>query len=215
MATSLKSIKNRFLLRVSTADGAFHRHLVEPSTKFRTHRFALQEGLVSLLWQTWCTFCRDVVIASARSALTDSGAITSSPYSGNNEKEVAYVARKVARGERVTSIREISGSYLEPTWGDPAKLNSIITGLGSSNSPALLSAFGVSTRIQDLQMCRNTCAHLNGENITIMQRAKVRYNSTRMQHPSDFIFWEDPLTQDFVWRSWIDEMEIIAAFATQ
>jgi len=215
MATSLKSVKDRFLLRTSVVDGAFHRHLVEPSTKFRIHRFALQEGLISLLWQTWCAFCRDTVIASARSALTEAGSATSSPFSGNNEKEVAFVARKFARGEHVTSIREISGSYLEPTWGDPVKLNLIITGLNCSNSSTLLSAFGASNRIHDLQMCRNTCAHLNGENLAMMRRAKVRYNSTKMHHPSDFMFWEDPLTRDFVWRSWIDEMEIIANFAAQ
>ncbi|MEQ8250488.1 MAG: hypothetical protein RIB41_04555 [Oceanibaculum nanhaiense] len=215
MPTSLNVVKAKFFLRIKSADSAFQRHLIAPSVKFSADRFALQEGLISLLWQSWCFFCRETVINSAIGTVTESGLVTHSPYSRNNEKELAYISKELSQRRSIGVVREIGGSHLEPTWGDVAKINLIVTGLSCSNGAVLQSAFGSASVIKDLQMCRNACAHINKDNITSLINARVRYTSTAMKHPSDFIFWIDPNTRDFVWRSWLEEMELVADYAVK
>lgn len=215
MATCLNSLKLKFEMRLKVSERAFERHIVEPCTNFQTDRFALQEGLVSRLWQIWNAFCRDITLASVKGAKTTSGANTTSPYSANTEKEILYIASKLSKSSAIGTIKEIGGSHLEPTWGDISKLNLIISGIGTSNSSNLLSSFGVANRISDLQLCRNTCAHINPETLNKLAATHVRYTPARLRHPSDFIYWEDPLTRDYIWRTWIDEMETISDFAIQ
>lgn len=213
MPTSLNKIRAKFLRRLQVVDSAFERHLVTPVVKLRADRYALQEGLISHLWQYWNIFCRELVLASTQGALTKAGALTTSPYSANTEAEVAYVARKLSRRENIGTIRALSGSHLEPTWGDVAKLNLISAGIGSTNHYTLLTAFGVASSIQDLQLCRNACAHLNAENRIRVHSASVRYIQSGFTHPSDLMFWAVPSTRDFAWRAWIEEMEIISDYA--
>lgn len=215
MPSSLEAIRRKFVQRLHLVDSAFERHLIEPVTKLRTDRYALQEGLISQLWQYWCVFCRDVVMASVQGATTSLGALTSCQLAGRPEMEVAYVAMRLARGKSIGSIRQLSGSHLEPTWGDPNKINLIASGIGCSNEATLLSAFGFADRIIDLQLCRNACAHLNASNIHLIRGAKVRYIASRFSHPSELMFWEEPSTRDFVWRAWVEEMEIISEAAVQ
>lgn len=213
MQISLEAIRTRFLRRIERIDRAFNRHLIEPKFSLQIDRSALQEGLVSHLWQYWCMFCRDAVVASAQGALTSGGATTTSPYAGLTESEIAYISRKLSRNEPVGKIVSLAGSHLEPTWGDTKKLNLILSGVDSSNKPSLLTAFGIATSIADLQTCRNACAHLNVENLQKIKEARVRYNETSFRHPSELMFWVVPTTSDFVWRSWVDEMEVISEFA--
>lgn len=127
--------------------------------------------------------------------------------------EIAYIARALAQRQNVGTIRPLSGSHLEPTWGDLAKVNLIAAGLQTSNQNSLLTGFGVSVRISDLQTCRNASAHLNSDRIGDVRAARVRYTNTRFAHPSDMMFWIDPGTQDYLWRSWLDEMDAVSRLA--
>ncbi len=213
MPTSLDGIRAKFLGRLSVVDSAFERHLASARGGFRSDKFALQEGIISQLWQYWCAFCRDTVVASTKGAATRSGNQTSSPYAGNSDSEIAFIAKQLANRQNITNIRPLSGSHLEPTWGDVNKLGLILSGIGCSNGRTMASAFGAGTLILDLQICRNACAHLNSQNINIINSVRTRYNSTNFQHPSDIMFWIDPATSDFVWRSWICEMDIISDLA--
>jgi hypothetical protein len=67
--------------------------------------------------------------------------------------------------------------------------------------------------ISDLQKCRNACAHLNLESLALVTNVRVRYDDTSLRHPSEMMFWSDPDTKDFAWKSWIDEMMLIADYA--
>ena len=67
---------------------------------------------------------------------------------------------------------------MEPTWGDLKKLNLICSGLNTSNKNQLISAFGSSTVISDLQMCGNANSHFNKDRIDKIILAKVRYTLT-------------------------------------
>ncbi len=213
MPSSLNSIRNRFLRRLKVVDSAFERHLVSPVVKFRSDRYALQDGLVSHLWQYWSAFCREVVIASAQGAITKSGVMTTSPFAELTQAEIAYVAMRLAKGNSIGRIRALTGSHLEPTWGDISKLSLIAGGIDSSNRSALLTAFGVASSIQDLQLCRNACAHVNLESYRRFRGARVRYIPQGFAHPSELMYWVVPSTGDFAWRSWMDELEIISDFA--
>jgi len=213
MPTSLDGIRTKFMRRIAVVDSAFDRQLTLARRGFRSDRFALQEGIISQLWQYWCAFCRDIVIASTKGASTRSGIQTTSPYAANSDPEIAFVAKQLASQKNVTTVKPLSGSHLEPTWGDIKKMNLILNGMGCSNGAAMTSAFGAGTLIIDLQTCRNACAHLNLDNIKKVNSFSNRYNMTNTQHPSDVIFWIDPATNDFAWRSWIVEMDVISDLA--
>jgi hypothetical protein len=214
MPTSLDALRAKFLRRVSVVDSAFERRLTAPKSGYRSDRFAFQEGIVSQLWQYWCIFCRDLIIESAKGASTRSGLHTTSPYSTNSDLEIAYVAKQLSNKVNITTIKALSGGHLEPTWGDINKLNLIVNGIGSTNNPTMASAFGAGTLLLDLQICRNACAHLNYDSIQRISLARARYNLTNFHHPSDVIFWIDPITNDFLWRSWVDEMDTLSELAT-
>jgi len=213
MPISLDDIRKKFFQRLNTADRAFERHVVDPSLSYRFDRYSLQEGLLSNLWQSWNLFCRDTLIASAQGAITSAGVLTTSPYVGLTEPEIAFVSQRLSRNEPVGIIRPLSGRHLEPTWGDPVKINRISVGISASNSSSLASAFGGLILVSDLQICRNACAHLNLDSLALVSAARVRYSDTSLRHPSEMMFWSDPSTKDFVWNSWVDEMMMIAGFA--
>lgn len=213
MPTSLESVQGKLRQRLRAVDSAFDRNLLAPCVSFKIDKFSLQEGLISNLWQSWCSFCREVIVASTIGARTSSGAVTTSPFAANSEMEIAYVAKKLANREAVGRVRPLVGTHQEPTWGDPAKVGLVIAGLGMSNQSTLLTAFGVFHRLSDLQLCRNACAHVSGDMLGKIASAKVRYTETKGQHPSDLMYWVDPQSGDYVWKSWVDEMELASAFA--
>ena len=210
MPTSLDAVRQKLCSRVRILDSAFDRHVRLYSSKKRIDRFALQEGLVSTLWQSWCAFCRATLIGSATGIISGSGQQITSPYAGHSDMEIAYVAKVLSDGHQVNRIKALKGSHQEPTWGDLNKVNLIASGLNSTNQPQLLSAFGVGLALMDLRLCRNASAHVNKHLIAQINSAKVRYSDTRFVHPSDLIFWVDPTTKDFLWRSWVDEILIIS-----
>lgn len=213
MPISLDHIRKRFFRRLNVVDGAFERHLICPSLSSRFEQYAFQEGLLSNLWQYWNLFCRDTIILSAQGALTSKGMLTISPFSGRTESEISFVSKQLSRQENIGSVKPLRGRYLEPTWGDVTSLNRISAGIGASNSSSLVSAFGSVDLISHLQICRNACAHLNPESIASVTAVRVRYDDTSLRHPSQMMYWSDPVTKDFAWKAWIDEMMLIADFA--
>lgn len=213
MPTSLEDIRKKFVRRLEVADGAFERHVIETPLRFRFDCYALQEGLLSHLWQSWNLFCRDIVISSAQGANTNAGLLTTSPYSGLTEPEITFVSQQLSRNHAIGTIRPLSGRHFEPTWGDSEKINRISVGIAASNSSSLASAFGGMLLISDLQKCRNACAHLNLESLAAVTNVRVRYDDTSLRHPSEMMFWSDTDTKDFAWKSWIDEMLLIADYA--
>lgn len=121
-----------------------------------------------------------------------------------------YIAAQFARKQPVGTIKSIAGDHLEPTWGDYDKADKIIVGFQLSNATVLQSALGTAVSIKDLQICRNACAHLSSDRILDVKAARVRYDDTRFNHPSDMMHWIEPITNDQLWRYWIDEMRSAA-----
>ena len=208
MPTSLEAIRQKLKQRILVLDSAFDRHLIEPVVVQRVDKFALQEGYVSALWQTWCSFCRDLLICSAQGAVTRAGNTTTSPFFGRSEMENAFVAKQLSQNNHVNAIRPLVGSHQEHTWGDLSKMNLVASGIGCSNSGEIFSGLSACLRIEDLQLCRNASAHISRSTIHGVRTARVRYQDTAFRHPTDMMMWVDPNSSDFLWKSWIDEIDL-------
>lgn len=209
----LETLRAKFCSRLRTIESAFERHTCSPLVSRQSDRFALQEGLVSALWQSWVNYCRELLLASAKGAETDGGILTSSRYAAYQFDEIAYVAMQAANGSNITRIRSIP-SRKEPTWGDLSKFLVIAQQLNPTNIGSIQQAYSSCDRLNDLQLCRNSSAHLSLDNIHAVRQARVRYQDTKFNHPSDLIHWVDPQTNDFVWRTWVNEAHTFAAQST-
>lgn len=212
MPTSLNNLKKKLDQRIASLEGGFHRQLLAGANARRIDRYAIQEGYVSALWQAWSAFCREVIICSTRGSSTVSGVITNSPHAARSEMEIAFIAKRLAYNKSINAISPLP-HHLEHTWGDVQKLHLVASGIGCSNSVQILTALSVCSRIADLQLCRNASAHVGISTIQGVRSARVRYRDTKMHHPSDMMRWIDPDSNDFLWRSWVEEIQIAAEFA--
>lgn len=104
--------------------------------------------------------------------------------------------------------------WREPSWGDMSKLVKIITGLHPSNENTLLNYFGTSSRLGDLQLIRNACAHKNSETLLRLQNLSLYYNFSKLQHPSELAWATLKGSNDTAFFYWLYEMNLIADYAT-
>jgi hypothetical protein len=212
MPILLESIRLKLQRRLLVLDSGFDRHLMAPVAVQKVDKYALQEGYASALWQAWSGFCRELLINSTQGTITRLGATTTSPHTALREMEIAYVAKKLSYGQPVNTITALDGSHQEHTWGDLKKLQLVASGIGCSNANTILTGLSACLRIEDLQLCRNASAHISRSTIQGVRESRVRYQNTKFKHPSDMIFWVDPTTSDFLWKSWVDEMNLAAEF---
>lgn len=207
---SLPSFLAKLECRLSTLEAAFLRVSLSRSSIRKVDRFVIQSGLISETWQAWNSFSRSVILASLKGSYSASGVEVNSVYSTRTIDEIRFAAMKAAKGSSVGNLKPISGDHLEPTWGDLSKANLIISSLTPSNQPQLLTAFGSSVLLTDLQKVRNACAHISSGSLDDIRLMQVRYSENRFLHPSDCIFWVDPITKDYSWVAWSDEMKLVA-----
>lgn len=215
MTISLDGLRDKLQRRLKVLDSGFDRHVLDPVAVRRADKFALQEGYVSALWQAWCSFCRELIIHSAQGARTRSGTTTTSPHSALGEMEIAYVAKRLSNGNPINRITPLAGSHQEHTWGDLSKVNVVATGIGCSNTHSILTGLSACIRVEDLQLCRNASAHISKSTLNQVKAAKVRYLENSFRHPSDMICWVDPSSSDFLWKTWILEIEVAAELSVQ
>jgi hypothetical protein len=126
---------NKLLARLRLAEDHFiHFQSSMPFRLDHSHWMFL-EGLSSTTWQYWGTFCRSVVIDSALGAKTASG-VSLTPCAACWE-EVSYIASRVVNARAPVPGGTNSKLRIEPTWGDPIKLNIVINALELSNKNTL------------------------------------------------------------------------------
>ena len=174
----------------------------------RVDRFALQEGLVSALWQTWCHACRSIVLGSAKGAVTTSGIAVTSPFAICSIDEIRFACMQYSRLEPVSidKLRPITGDHREPTWGDFKKLERVVRGLQPTNMQQLLSHLGTARSIGELHTTRNACAHISADRLRDIRHLSPRYDHAHYEHPSDVMFWRFPGTSVFSWNVWLEEI---------
>ena len=206
--TSLSYFQDKLCQRLFVLESAHRRLLLRRAYIRKIDRFSLQQGLISALWQAWNDVSRSILLFSAKGAVSSGGVVITSAFSQYTFDEIRFAALRVSRNENIGTPRAIAGDHLEPNWGDLNKANRIILGLRPTNSNQLLSAFGSMTLVSDLQKTRNACTHISLDRMREIYQLKTRYVGGRLLHPSDVIFWIDPITKDFAWNVWIDEMKI-------
>ena len=209
----LLKCKNDLDIRIKRLNYLFDREILPNKNKKRVYKNAICEGAISSLWQTWCFFCRSVVVNSIKGFTDDSGIQVTSPYSNLNEGQIISLSLKFCRGEKIPANITSANGWVDLAWGDPMKLNKIINGAGMTNKENLLSSFGAINHLRSLQVSRNACSHISKYTINQMSDLKVFYNGNYTMHPCDVMFWIDPDTEQYLWKSWIDEMDIISSLA--
>ncbi|EOJ9612173.1 MULTISPECIES: hypothetical protein [unclassified Serratia (in: enterobacteria)] len=211
MTISFEKALSKLKARTVVLDSAFERNLLVANPNKCADRYAVQEGLMSSLWQAWCMYCRTIIFGSLTDGLTVNGNRVSSAYSHLTDRELVFLAQKASQGANLAAtIVRSAQPHIEMTWGDALKLNPVITAFNPTNSGILISGLGAVSLLLDLQKFRNANAHITSFTIGEVKRAQVRYTHTKFRHPSDTMFWIDPQTNDYLWKSWIEEIELIS-----
>lgn len=215
MSMSFERLTMQLNSRVDRLDSAFERHLFNLAKKRCVDTYSLQEGLVSSLWQTWCLYCKGIFFGSIRGGITTNGQHISTPqYSQLTDYELFYVAKLLGENKAVNQIKQAKPQN-EPTWGDVSKLSLIFTLSNTPNSNYVSSPLSSSSLLKDLQMVRNASAHITDFTVKNIKDARVRYSSTKFNHPSDTIFWVEPISKDYLWKAWVEEIKLISLVISQ
>ncbi|MEU7827364.1 hypothetical protein, partial [Catellatospora sp. NPDC049133] len=163
------------------------------------------------MWQSWGAFCKTLLFGSIRGGETIHGQHIIMPrYSTLNDGELLYVVKTLSLNQTVTQIKSLK-PHNELTWGDVDKLGLVFSLLNTPNAQNVSIAVASSILIKDLQSVRNANAHITPHTISSINSAKVRYSNTKYRHPSDVMFWVEQKTHDFLWKSWVDEMKLLAS----
>lgn len=175
------------------------------------------EGLISVLWQSWSHFCREVVISSTTGCSTAGGRVLAPSVTPPNWERVSYIAMQTKGGGKpILPGRTNSVRRFEPTWGDVGALANVISATKPANSSQLLSAFGLGQKVVHLQRVRNAAAHRNSETMKDILSFAHAYNLLRTpRHPSEAVYWVDAASRDYAIEAWAAEMRTIASLAVQ
>lgn len=187
--------------------------LLQGSADRHRQRWIL-ETVLSDSWQSYCNFVRQVCVQSCIGCTTPSGMIaaTAAPCTW---ARVSYVAIQAAHGGTVTAGKTNALLRKEPTWGDPTKIVAIINILNPSNRAILLSHFsGGLFGPKHCQTVRNAAAHKNTQTKNEVLALAASYTAHKIMYPTDAMFWIDPVSGDFAFISWLEDMRAIAAGVT-
>lgn len=197
--------------RVKLLNDFFSSDVITSRGKRRIYKNTVCEGVISSLWQSWCHFCRSVVIDSTIGTTTSNGHITTSPFSHLNERQLITLSLKLCRQEKIPAQIAMANGWVDLAWGDAEKINKIIAGIGMSNKEILLSSFGAVNHLKSLQKSRNACSHISSYTIENLKNIRVYYNDNSLMHPADVMFWVVPETGEFLWKAWIEEIDLISS----
>ncbi len=209
----LKVQFNRLDARLNLVESRFSSFRKTMPARLDHKDWMFLEGLMSATWQYWCHFCRAVVIQSALGAKTAGGVIL--PACAASWEEVSAAAIQAAKKKQPIPGATNSVLRLEPTWGDPNKLLSIIGRLQLSNQAQLSQSFGASAYISHLQTVRNAAAHRHHQNTADVLALGPFYVVSRLRHPTEALLWLEQQTKTFAFLFWLDDMRIVGGLAIQ
>lgn len=206
---------NKLNVRLNRLDSAFERHFFNLGNKRYIDIYAFQEGLISALWQTWCSYCKSIFFGSIKGAITLNGAVIDTPpYVNSTEYELFYLAKMWGESKTINQVKSAQPQS-EPTWGDVSKLSVIFNNASTPNAAIVSPPLANSQLLKDLQVVRNASAHINAHCLQKINLARVRYSQTSYKHPSDVLLWVDPLNNDYLWKAWIIEIRILSTAIAQ
>lgn len=204
---------NKLLARLRVVEDHFISFQSSMPSRLNHSHWMLLEGLSSATWQYWGTFCRSVVIDSALGART-AGGVDLTPCAGSWE-EVSHIASCVASKRKLVPGGTNTELRLEPTWGDPNKLNIVINALDLTNKETLASTFGADSYIPHLQTVRNAAAHRHHQNTANVLALRPYYQVSRLRHPSEALLWLEEQSKSFAFLFWLEDMRMLGKLAVQ
>lgn len=173
------------------------------------------EGLVSALWQHWSLFCRRVVFSSALGCVTRSGNAVTACVTPLLWERVSYISWRVHSGGAINTGNLNTDLRREPTWGDVQKVQNVIATLSPANAQQLITCLGsVSRGPIDVQLVRNAAAHRNTQTLAAIRMLNIYYNAKKISHPAQVSTWTEPVSRDFAFIAWADEMRLLADLMT-
>jgi hypothetical protein len=203
---SIDVLNRKLIRRVTLLD----RYITGVSNRDRHERFAHQSFVINHLWQTWVDYNRSTLTSCLSGKLLVNGNLLKSPISNYHADEQLYLAQQYADGITPKKPRKIKSHLAEPNWGDIDKICNLCSNAQFDHAHYISNCYGLAIRLKDLQLCRNTCAHLSINQIKDFNRSRVRYKDNGYMHPSDMLNWIDPETGVKVWDSWCGEMQSIS-----
>lgn len=175
----------------------------------------LTEVLISDIWQTWCSFCRELVFSSCRGTRARNGDFIAKRVGNNSWKRLGYEASQVAKNQAIAANGHLNFAIRkELTWGDIHKLLLVINHLSPGNKNHILSTIGSFTNFKHLQQLRNACAHKNIETISDINSLKTHYHFTKLACAPQ-LAWAFCLSENITaLELWLFEMNLIADIVT-
>ncbi len=179
----------------------------------------LTNSLISVTWINWCSFCRELLIASCQGSIARNNQKILKRNLLNSPQRISYEASLVKANSTTLQMPTANGHlnfpmWKEPTWGDPQKITRLITALNPSNSSTLLSIFGSANSLQHLQITRNACAHKNSETINSIRSLSLDYSFSKINHPTELAWTIHKPSNEIAIFYWLYEMNLIADYAT-
>lgn len=212
----LEPVFHRFCCRVEALEEIFTDWCVNAPPSLREPDIMFLEGLVSSLWQHWSLFCRRVIISSALGCITRTGKSYSACVTPESWMRVSYISWRVHSRGRINPHEENSDLKKEPTWGDVQKIQDVINTISPGNSGTLRTTLGsVSGGPIHVQLVRNASSHRNSQTYNRVLDLRVSYVTTkRICHPVESALWTDPLSSDYAFIAWKEQMRLIADLMT-
>lgn len=210
----LDSLSRRLERRLSAIESAIDQSPLLHGRVDRLSKWAYQDGFLSQAWQAWGSFSRELILQSVAGVPTATNQATGCPHSGRPERELAWIAARAAKGESIVNVRPLVAMRQEPTWGDARKIQSIVQAYGLANEQTVLSGIlSAGLIVQHIQTIRNAAAHTNIETIAEVRALARFYVAAPITMPGDAILWTDPVSGDFIYRSWTARMIAAARLA--
>ncbi len=210
----LVSLEHLLGLQLSRSEAQFKATLsMTAKTQVHQRRHQL-EGVLSDAWQAYCAFVRLLCIRSATGCKTKGGAVHHASVVPASWQRVSYVAMRASQNNPVQPAVLNSSLWKEPTWGDAAKVVNIINALNPANAATLRAYLaGGLPGPKHCQIVRNACAHKNLETKGAVLALSTFYLASPITYPTDALTWRDPVSQEFAFVAWLDDMKAIAAGA--
>ncbi len=186
------------------------------ASNFSIQDECLLEGLLSRVWQAWCSFCRSCVIESCVGTIDGTGAAIPALPTATSDTHVSGAAIRANRKGAKPPYWGAPNTLLraEPTWGDVDVLANVLQRLRPTNFTKLLSAFSSgASSAKALQLIRNGAAHNNPQSLGQIQALRSRYIVFPIGHPTHALFWIEPRSMDFLAMQAIEDLKTTGSTA--
>ena len=140
----------------------------------------LSETLISDLWQAWCNFCRELLLLSCRGTKDRNGNVILKLNRDNSRNRILYEVSQNKSNSHITANGHNNfKNHKDITWGDMSYLINAIQYLSPRNEAKLLSSFGSTTILKELQLVRNCIAHKNKESLDNIRNLDNNFSHRR------------------------------------